>query len=90
MAGEVWNGVAFGTNLGKQAEGWGIYVTPCHRGQNVAQFLQEECHRALERLAFDCVVSHVLLGNEVGERNLETYGWAKQATRYMYRFGKEV
>ena len=89
MAGETWSPLAFGSNMGKQAEGWVAYVTPCHRRQNVAQFLQEATHEALEHLAFDCVVSHVFLGNEAGEANLEAHGWHRQATRYVLDLGKE-
>jgi L-amino acid N-acyltransferase YncA len=89
MAGEFWDPPNFDTSLGKVAEGWGIYVAAGHRKQGVAKAMQEACQVELERLAFNTVISHVLLGNEAGAQNLRSHGWSPVATQYALTLKKE-
>lgn len=90
MAGEQ-IGTSFPTvsKHGRLAEGWGGYVSPPYRKQGVLSTLQTAIGRAVGRMGFDAMVTHVHPGNDVSSAFAAATGWQKVSTCYVYRFGEE-
>lgn len=92
MSGQDWGEPGLDYDIGTQAYGWGIYVSPDYRRKKVSHELMYEHWKAVKAQGyFDVLVTHVAYTNAPSQASLNSYGWEKIELSYLYdvhKFGK--
>jgi len=88
FCGEGWGvGAIRPQKWGRVAWGWGIYIRPEFRRQQVAHKLHIHIARGLKDLGFDTVVGNMLVGNEAAIQSALGADWRPHSITHIIPLG---
>lgn len=83
--GEDWHPARFEHNLGRVAQGWGMWIEPAHRKHGISNRMRAEAATRLRDQGIDTLVGTILAANEDSYQSSWKFGGRPHATVGIYR-----